>query len=970
MEKNKNNISVKLGFLNRLILGSKSLSLSDNGISFDDKVIEYPRPRHKAQYKRGLLFDKLVLGEVSYRFIRNNKLRVVFSDLESAKLQYWSPTYREYYNQLVGTSEKFDNYLSSFNRYIRGTHKDDWIERLNDSKNLLSMSKEFTAFGFYETKIKDTLLSFIANPDGFVAEKNAVYIKNELNSTNHLFDQLEDHPLTESQREACVHDEDNVLVIAGAGTGKTSTMRAKAAYLVQQGYARPEEILMLAYGKDARQELEERVYELDGLNGIVIRTFHSLGKEIIGHYENRATNLSVLASDDAQYVKFIDIQIEQMFNEPSLANTITSFFSEYIDPKPNDLEFKSHGEYLQYVKDNEIRDLAGNLVKSFEELKISNYLFKNGIRFEYERDYPQPVSSPGRNVYRPDYYLPDFDVYIEHFGINEYGKTRPGIDAVKYNKDREWKIKVHQEYGTKLIQTFSYQSKQGLETVLESELKKYCEACEIDFDSLLVPLSANKLFSVLKELGTYKNFSKLVAGFLTLFKASPYVIEDIPLSVTSEYDKTRQSLFRLIFEWIYKKYCSVLSANKTIDFADMIRDAEKIVCSDDFHEKTKSKYKFRYIMVDEFQDISPIRASLIKALKDQGTNCALFCVGDDWQAIYRFTGSDVGLTTNYEAYFGKTYTVILDKTFRFNDRIESVASGFVQENDHQLRKKLTTHTTSEKTEVHVIRDNKEEALKVILRKITDESVTGASVLILSRFKESLKNVGSVKKEFPKLKIRQMTAHASKGKQADYVIILDVVDGKYGFPSKVITDPLLESLLPTLETYAYAEERRLFYVAMTRAKKTVFIHTLLGKESDFLKELSDKAFDVKFDKNELSQYLIETAHCPECGAGTLIPRQGKFGLFYVCALGKEYCDTLVERCPSCEQAPLLRNNEVHYCANSNCDFKAKCCPVCNTGRLLERENSRTGEKFIGCSNFKVNAPGSCTYTIKEDVAKLW
>lgn len=968
MGKIENNEIVELGFFNRLILGEKSLSFGDNGICLGDKLIEYPKPLLKIQYKKGLLFDKLVWGEVSYRYFRNNELRLLFSDLESDRLQYWAPIYSEYFNQLVHTSEKFENYILLFNRYIRGTNTDDWLERLSTAEKLLALKEEYVLLGFDINEIRDTFLAFISDPDTFVADKNKLFIKSELNSTHHLFDNLEEHPLTERQREACVYDEDNVLVIAGAGTGKTSTMVAKAAYLVQQGYARPEEILMLAYGKDARQELEERVYELDYLNGVVVRTFHSLGKEIIGRYERRATNVSVLASDDAQYVKFIDNQVEQMANEPSLKDALQSFFSEYQYPQPNELEFKSHGEYLQYLKDNEIRDLAGNLVKSFEELRISNYLFKNGIHFEYECEYPYPVSSPGRNVYKPDYYLPDLDVYIEHFGINESGGTRPGIDKDRYNRDKEWKIKVHQEWDTKLIQTFSYQSKLGLENILERELKEHCKLNDIDLEDLLVPVTTNNLFSTVKELGAYKNFSKLIAGFLTLFKGSPYDIDNLPIPETNQYNKTRISLFYLIFKWVYERYSSVLTANKAIDFADMIRDAEKIVRSNDFHEKTQSKYKFRYILVDEFQDISPIRASLIKALRDVGSNCALFCVGDDWQAIYRFTGSDISLTTKYSEHFGKTYPVTLDKSFRFNNRIESVASGFVQANEYQLRKDLITHTQSARTEVHINQGHKQEVLRDIFAKITAESELGASVLVLSRFKESLKDVTAIKNGFPKLKIKQMTAHASKGKQADYVIILDVIDDKYGFPSKITTDPLLESLLPTLEKYAYAEERRLFYVSLTRAKKTVFIHTVLGKESEFLKEMKEEGLDVQFEKSELNQYVIESARCPECGAGSLIPRMGKFGLFYVCGLGKDYCDSLVIRCPACEKAPLLRNDEFHYCAAPDCDFKADCCPVCSTGRLVVRENSLTGNKFIGCSNYKGKEPGSCTYSVPVTKSK--
>lgn len=957
----ENSKTVKLDFLNRLFFGKGSLSVWTDGICLDADFHEFPSPLQQAELKQGVLIDRIAWGTECFRLIRNEKLRQAFASIESDRVSYWLPRYLEHFNQLVEVSMKFENYISTFNRYIRESHKTDFLKRLESSSRQLTMMAEYSALGFDTSNISETFISFVSNPSEFVAERNNKFLVKELTSIQYLFEDLESHPLTERQREACVYDEDNVLVIAGAGTGKTSTMRAKAAYLVHQGFVRPEEILMLAYGNKAREELEERVYELDYLKGVKIRTFHSLGKEIIGQYEGRATNVSVLASDSAQYSKFIDNQLNKMISESVLYSALTSFFSEYQYPQSNDLEFKTHGEYLAYLKNNEIRDLSGNSVKSFEELRISNYLFRNGISFEYEREYPFPVSDPGRNVYKPDYYLPDLDVFIEHFGINETGETRPGIDKAKYNKDREWKINVHKKCDTKLIQTFSYQSKTGLESALEAELKKHCELNSIDFESILAPVTSESLLNQLKELGTFKNFSKLLANFLTLFKNSSYSIDGIPYSGKNLYDKTRQKVFHVIFKWVYERYCSVLGANKSIDFADMIREAEKMVCSDDFHDVTESQYRFRYIMVDEFQDISPVRADLIKALRAVGSNCSLFCVGDDWQAIYRFTGSDVSLTTEFSKHFGKTHQVILDKTFRFNNRIECVASRFVQENDHQLKKELMTHEISNKTEVRVIRGYKEEVLRNLLGQLVVESKPGTSVLVLSRFKESLKSVSPVEKEFPGLRIRSMSAHSAKGKQADYVIILNVIDGKYGFPSKVTTDPLLETLLPSLESFVYAEERRLFYVALTRARQTVFIHTLLGKESDFLTEMKVKGFDIQFDKDELSRYVIETAHCPECRTGSLIPRQSQFGLFYVCGLGKDYCDTIVEACPGCKQAPLLRNNRILFCADPNCDFKAELCPVCMVGRLVERENSRTGNKFMGCSMFKRSERGSCTYT---------
>ena len=581
----ENSTKFSLGLVNRLISGVGSIELQDNGIVMGDKVLEYPRPIEKLHFKHGFIFDTLIWGDATFKFLKNKSLRDTLSSLEQGRIQYWKPTYQGYFDQLVDTSEKFHAYVSSLQRYIRGSQRDDWIERLATAREYLYFKPEFTSLGFDVSKINSSLLAFITDPAKFTSDTNNDYLKTQLASANDLFDSLEEHPLTERQREACVHDEDNVLLIAGAGTGKTSTMVAKAAYLVKQGFARPDEILMMAYGKDARQELEDRVYGFDYLKGVVIRTFHSLGKEIIGFYEKRPTDVSVLASDDKQYIKFVDNQIEAMMDQDALSDTLLSLFSDYLHPQPNDLEFKSEGEYLEYVRDNEIRDFAGNLVKSYEELKISNYLFKNGIRFSYELEYPHPVSSPGRNVYRPDYYLPDLNVFIEHFGIDEQGRTRPGINKERYNKEREWKISVHQEHGTHLIQTFSYQSKSGLEAALESELRKHCESIGTNLDKFIQPISKRMLLSRLKELGAYKNFSRLVATFLALFKSSPFDIQHLPVPETSQYNKTRIQLFHRIFNWVYERYCSVLSANQTIDFSDMIRESERIVRSKDFHEK-------------------------------------------------------------------------------------------------------------------------------------------------------------------------------------------------------------------------------------------------------------------------------------------------------------------------------------------------------------------------------------------------
>jgi DNA helicase-4 len=219
--------------------------------------------------------------------------------------------------------------------------------------------------------------------------------------------------------------------------------------------------------------------------------------------------------------------------------------------------------------------------------------------------------------------------------------------------------------------------------------------------------------------------------------------------------------------------------------------------------------------VDEFQDISLGRAGLIRALRGQVQGAKLFCVGDDWQSIYRFTGSDISLTTDFEGYFGPARRTALDRTFRFHDRIAAFSSHFVQRNPRQLRKRLSTAATSDKLGVVVYRHGEgDDPLPTILAEIA--ALGAASVFLLGRYGFTAPDdLRALQARFPRLNIRFLTAHGSKGLEADYVVLLGLTSGRHGFPSEVADDPVLGLVLADGEPFAFAEERRLFYVALTR-----------------------------------------------------------------------------------------------------------------------------------------------------------
>ncbi|MGS0692399.1 UvrD-helicase domain-containing protein [Shewanella sp. 30m-9] len=969
--------SVQFGLLQGLFF-CNSAHLCDQGLTINGTLYSYPEIDKTVEVKRGWFTQTLVWGDKHFNFFHLVNCKPLFRLALNNRLEFCRTSLKLSFDNVLVDIAAFDRAFGQHQRFLRDSDKKRLQHQFQHSREAFDLVEYFTTLGFEVSQLNCRLAKFIKQPDLFTAKYNQWWQTKQLQAHGPLFDTLEAHPLTQLQRQACVIDENNTLVIAGAGTGKTSTLAAKAAYLVSQGLARPEEILMLAYGKDARVELEQRVSSIAALcepSAVKISTFHALGKEIIQHDLNRSTldqvQVSVLASDEKQFTQFIDQQIDEIVADPHMADPVANYFGRYLYPQVNELAFKSDGQYRAYLKNNEIRALSGDLVKSFQELAICNYLYIHGIKFEYEPKYCVPVTEPGRCVYQPDFYIPQLDAYLEHFGIDKQGNTRPDIDKVAYNQSREWKIALHQQHNTCLLQTFSWQADIGeLEKSLEEQLCERCEQLGLSQSEVFKPIAPNVLFAQVKALGIYRNVSRLMASFVSLFKSSGMTFSKLealklPKADTKQsthYNQVRWKAFLHLFNWVITRYDAHLTANNTLDFSDMIAKALKVARCSDFHQQTAERFRYKYIMVDEFQDISLERANLVKALRDASPGCALFCVGDDWQAIYRFTGSDLSLTTEFERTFGTTQTITLDKTFRFNNQIEKVASRFIQANPVQLKKQLTTHSQSDNPEVCLLVNDKQTALEQAFASITEATSNNhASVMLIGRFKSSLKALSRWQKQYPQLSISAMSAHASKGKQADFVIVLDVNDDKYGFPCKIDNDPILETLLPTLDSYKNTEERRLFYVALSRAKQTVFVQAELGKESTFVRELRAFGEDVRCYLSDLAPMYNDSLCCPLCGEGKLIPREGRFGLFYTCSLGKEYCDTKIEACSVCNCGPMLRNDTHHFCGSAGCNHQLQVCPECLSGKLIVRSNSKNGQSFLACSGHRKGDKNSCQYT---------
>ncbi len=750
-------------------------------------------------------------------------------------------------------------------------------------------------------------------------------------------------------------------------------MIGRAGYLLAARLARPDQLLLLAFAKKAAEELQERIVERlgkwSGDTPPKVKTFHALGLEIVGAVEGKKPRLSPLAEDPVAFSRFVDTTLDRCLDNEAYRKRFLYYTQAELFSYRSQFDFTTVGDYQEYVRTNELRTLKGVVVKSFEEVVIGNFLSANGIPFEYERKYEIDTRTPEFAQYRPDFYLPEAGVYIEHFALDKDGNP-PRHFGAKYRAGVEWKRQLHARHRTKLIETYSYLKREGrLEEVLKEKL--------LEAGITFRPRSDDELLAELRDGTLSSEISTLFSRFVTLFRDAAADFEDVRARALSNIDSSQLTIILDLVEPIVHAYNKHLANSGELDFSDMIWRATEHASNGRFVSP------YRHILVDEFQDISGPRAKLLKAILRQSEDSVLYAVGDDWQSIYRFAGSDISYTRNFESLFGATASTALDLTFRFNQEISDLASRFVLKNPSQLQKSIRSLRQRGRAAVSLVRivsktQGLHSTLEAIARMASSDRVKEPTVLVLARYHFVLESwtktpAGrALKHAHPTLSIQYSTIHAAKGKEADYVVVLDVEKGKNGFPCEKPADPVLEFLLPPAESFPLAEERRLFYVALTRARHRIYVCYNPLIPSLFVRELVHKANGYLICDDELSSATITqpipAISCPECRTGHLVPRSGTHGPFVGCD-HFPYCKHIEQPCPQCG-ALMERTGHSRVCSVLTCRAEVPICPSCG-GDMVER--SGPYGRFWGCLNYRKDAEHFCSFTKnidgKDDVPRF-
>ncbi len=509
---------------------------------------------------------------------------------------------------------------------------------------------------------------------------NDDFLKHELERFSPFFDDLGGISLAEEQREACVRLEDSNLLIASAGSGKSATMVGKVAYVLQKGLYAQSDILVLAFNKKAADELKERIARQLGVEQqdleCRVTTFHALGRSIIEEVDGKPPQLANWIESANGEARFIDQIIKE------LAVTDAKFRSAWLDlltlyPKADIplAAFDSMEEYRQYIADNNgkrpeaIGTLAGIHVRSLQERSIVNWLWRQRVRFEYEKQIRVPDTDEPNGPYRhikPDFYYPESDTIHEHFAIGPDG-TSPFPNYVEH---ASLKRQAYARIETDFFETRSAHADKGeLLALVERELKsRGLEMGNRSDEEILAAVSPTVV----------THYHKIIGICIKHIRSSRLTLEVLIKKADDLHDKVRARHFVDVVHRVAELYSRKLEESDRIDFDSMIGDAVHMV------ETKRYTSPYSLILVDEFQDISVPRADLIRALKHQQPFNKVFAVGDDWQSIYRFTGSDITIFTDFEASFGTSWQGRLQRTYRCNQLLADTAAAFVQRNPKQI----------------------------------------------------------------------------------------------------------------------------------------------------------------------------------------------------------------------------------------------------------------------------------------------
>ena len=690
---------------------------------------------------------------------------------------------------------------------------------------------------------------------------NDAFIDQQCAAYDELFSDIDEvgNDLNQAQRDAIVTNDVRNLVVAAAGTGKTLALTYRIAYLVAEG-TDPSRVAALTFTRQAAREMKTRLNNRFDIDGVDVRTIHSFAYEIAR--EAADEHLDVVDSQDLYNLIDTVIREARTGEREQFEEFYTQFLFHYDHTHVEAADFDSRAEYVAERQAETYETLAGETVASRAERVIADFLFTHDVAYQYEAVAAWADSAAEKGEYRPDFYLPAYDIYIEHWGIDENAEVAPWFSwtSDEYLDKLHWARKQFTNTEYTLLDTFEFEHEAGW---LELALQHRLEHAGVSLERLSFEAFVNEAFEYNEK---ERDIKQSLASFV--HNAKTFTIDADAARARLSRTRPRQYYFGHCGALVLEAYNEYLERSGLVDFDDMINDATAAVQSN----PDPYRRKYEHVLVDEFQDVSMHQVELIRALAGQDTDPRLFCVGDDWQSIYAFQGTDIQQFIAFEDHFGPTADTQLTTNYRSPKTVLDAGNDLIRNNDDQISKTVSAGRSHDWTpKLHVLDGYTNSKYKQRVGEYTVELIEAfladgndpTDVMVLCRYddaaqftdrvKTALKNrdlpydgkddhyrpagmPGEYDPAFdPDAGVSVYSVHQAKGREAKQVIVLNVASGMYGFPAEHRENSLVAPV-QDIETTTIEEERRLFYVAITRTEEQLHLLTRAGQWSPFIDEI--------------------------------------------------------------------------------------------------------------------------------------
>jgi superfamily I DNA/RNA helicase len=704
--------------------------------------------------------------------------------------------------------------------------------------------------------------------------------------------------LNEKQQEAVISRDKRLLVLAGAGSGKTMTLLQKIVYLIEKENVKSKNILAVTFTKNAANEMLDRLIDSSDSSGLyteklsdkqiserdknalrlayqnkfqwiktlTIRTFHSLCFKILRDYGvnefdnkfkilgdekwNENDEFAEFKAKETVFEVFHKILIQQCDDENYLFQLKRYILDYFVD--------KVHINTDKYrFYDKLYTTLDGTKVRSKSEQFIADWFFRNNIRYVYEGK--RQVTEKGF-TFQPDFYLPEANIYIEHLS----NKSSPLKDKRAACKKAGFTVEYTYENDTHDSALFSH----ILENIVKNRLSEKYQPRKQTYQEAF-----NGFHTHIDE------FIKMMNRVTDMIKVEDADLQHIKQKGEADQHERVRNFYALALPVIQKfnEYCIDKSY---LDFNDLLIRCISLLKNDKEIAKLL-KDRFKYVLVDEFQDVNRLQVEFIKLLLTDETQ--LFCVGDDWQSIYGFRGSDVSYIVEFEKHFNPSKVIMLNINYRSTQNIVDAGNEVIKHNKFKIDKEIFAIKPSLQKIMLYAAAEEDNSISQTLNfcveqvvKLQKEGYSSDDILFLYRrnhmfrpnFSDVFRNAG--------IKVQAKTIHAAKGLEAKVVFIIGLTDGYGGFPDIWLEDRIFQVVKRANHELLMEEERRLFYVAVTRAKEKLFLISRKGNESRFIEEIPEKLLEriekpIELIKEkvilcEKCNKQIETTHnfCSHCG----------------------------------------------------------------------------------------------------------